>query len=549
MRTATTLLLLAALACGDDDAPTPDAGLDASSPDATSPDAMPGADAGPPGDAGPPPIEGPTALTEGGALVGALEDGVRVWRGIPYAAPPVGELRFRPPRPHPGWEGWREATANGPICPQRERDGTAPVGEEDCLTLQVFAPASEGPHPVMVWIHGGGFVQGAGSLPLYDGHALVQRGDVVVVTLNYRVGALGFLASEELVAESEAGVAGNMGLRDQVLALEWVRRNIGAFGGDPDAVTIFGESAGGVSVCALLGAPAAEGLFDRAIVQSGGGCYGWPLLDGTTLTEPVSALERGAEITAAAGCADEADPLACLRALDAEALVEATWMASSSGLGLPDVGPTVDGDLLPAETWDRFGDGSAPDKPILIGSNADEAKTFVAAVPVPTAMAYEDLVRRTVPLFADELLALYPASDFASPKAAYEALYSDLAFICPANAFAAQAAGGSAPSRAYHFTHTLTGAAALGAFHGLEIFYVFDNLAELPRYTPVPADAALVTTMQDAWLAFARGEDPAGWPAFDPAAPSYRIFTEPATTASEVREGRCAELEALGLVR
>ncbi len=527
-----SLLFLAACtppAAGWDAGPEPDAGQD---------------DAATPLDAGPIP-DGPRADTDLGAVIGEDLGDVDVWRGIPYAAPPVGDLRFRPPARATPWASPRVSTAFGPICPQRERGGTAFSGDEDCLTLNVFAPRTRGSLPVMVFIHGGAFIQGAGSVALYDGASLARRG-VVVVTLNYRLGALGFLATDELIAEASDGSAGNYGIQDQIAALEWVQRNADAFGGDASNVTIFGESAGGVSVCTLLGAPAADGLFVRGVVQSGGGCYAWPRLSSTTAAEPVSAVQRGVEIATAAGCTG-ADPLACLRALSAEAVVDATWSASTGGLGLPDIGPNVDGAVLPAPTWDRYADGSAVDRPVIIGSNADESRPFLVAVPIRTEAAYEAAVRATLPAVADELLALYPVSDYASPKAAYEALFSDVGFICPALSFARHAAGG-APAYTYHFVHTLRGLAARGAQHGDELFFIFDSLAIVPRYTPNPADQAVIDAMQTSWTSFARGEAPAGWPAYDPTSPTVRMFGGPADTQTSIRDDRCAALSRLGVV-
>lgn len=541
-----------ALAWGCDAAPD----LDGGPPDSSDPalDAAP-LDAGPldaaPADAAPadaaPAATGVVVDTDLGRVIGEDLGDVHVWRGIPYAAPPVGDLRFRPPTRATPWDVARVATEHGPVCPQRERGGTTVVGDEDCLTLAVYAPAERAGLPLMVFFHGGAFVQGAGSLALYDGSSLARRG-VIVVTLNYRLGGLGFLATEGLVAESVEGSAGNYGLRDQIAALEWVQRNAAAFGGDGANVTVFGESAGAISVCALLGAPAADGLFARGIIESGGGCYGLPHLDSSTVAEPVSALERGAEVAAAAGCTGP-DSLACLRALSAEAVVEATWAASPSGLGLPDVGPNVDGAVILAETWDRYADGSATDRPVIIGSNADESRVFLLTTPIRTEAAYEAAVRAALPGSADDLLALYPVADYRSPKAAYETLFSDVGFICPAVGFARIASGGE-PVYAYHYVHTLSGrAAARGAQHGDELFFVFDGLGLVPGYTATAADEAVVESMQRAWTAFARGEAPPGWPAYDAASPSFRVFTDPARTEATIRDGRCAALRALGVVR
>jgi para-nitrobenzyl esterase len=214
----------------------------------------------------------PTVRIESGRISGALgDDGVRVYRGIPFAAPPVGDLRWRPPQPVEAWDGVRECIEFGPACPQPASmiGDTPALQDEDCLYLNVWTAAADEPLPVMVWIHGGGCTTGAGSQSVYDGARFARRG-VVLVTINYRLGPLGYLAHPLLSAESGHGVSGNYGLLDQIATLQWVQRNIAQFGGDPDCVTIFGESAGAQSVCWLMVSPLAEGLFHRAIAESGG---------------------------------------------------------------------------------------------------------------------------------------------------------------------------------------------------------------------------------------------------------------------------------------
>ena len=493
---------------------------------------------------------GPYAATEAGTVMGTEEGTLHVFRGIPYAAPPVGELRFKRPEPHPGWEGHLDASAFGPICPQRAMMGTDVVGEEDCLTLNVWTHADRAPRPVMVFIHGGASIQGAGSLALYDGSRLAENGDVVVVTLNYRLGTLGYLATEALVAEDADGSAGNWGILDQQTALGWVRRNIAAFGGDPANVTVFGESAGALSICVHLGSPLADGLFDRAIMESGGGCFGYPALR-TAAPNRTPAIEMGELLTAAAGCDGATDRLACMREKTPEELVNAMYSVPTMGLGLPDIGPNVDGVVLTEQPYALFERGEARDVPIVIGSNADEATIFTAAIAVPDEATYEMLVRAQAGVLADDILAIYPASDFATPKEAFNALYSDLGFICPALAFAEVSAGGTAPTFTYHFTKTLEGlGATLGAFHALELFYVFGNFETLARYTPVAVDFTVSENVQGAWTTFATSGTPVtepAWPAFDAASPGILVIDEPMTVATEIREGRCAELRALGV--
>ncbi|MCB9630551.1 MAG: carboxylesterase family protein [Sandaracinus sp.] len=530
MRTILALVLATSVGCGDDDTSMSDAAtpLDATS-DAPAIDA-------PPTDA---PDEGrPRVTLTSGDVIGVVDDGVHVFRSIPYAAPPVGALRFARPEPHPGWSTPLDTATTDPAlaCPQRN-DGTL-LGEEDCLVASVFAPADASDAPVMVFVHGGGFSQGSGNLPLYDGAALARRG-VVVVTFNYRLGTLGFLAGAAL--EEDDGAAGNFGLHDQLLALRWVRDHARAFGGDPDEVTIFGESAGAVSVGVHVASPESAGLFARAIAQSGGGGY-------PTKTR-AQQYGRGAELASAMGCS--LDDLACLRnpALDLATIVDAASSGAPSGLGLPDVGPHVDGLILPGEVFARVRDGRANDVPWVIGHNADEASVFTLAVSVPDEDAFRRVVGSVVgPAFVDSLVTLYPASEFGGRwKSAYDALFADLAFVCSAVALT-EAASDGAPAYGYHFTRSL---GPRGSFHGLELFYVFGNLDVVPGYVPSATDRALTETMQRAWTGFARAGRPdfePGWSAYDPASPSFAILNEPPSTASEIRGGRCGALRELGLV-
>lgn len=538
MRIASILLVLVPLSLLGCESPVSPPATDSGLPSA---DAM-ATDAGP--------SDGrPRATTSGGEVIGVQdseegETSLNVFRAIPYAAPPIGALRFARPQPHAGWDAPldTELLAHDVRCPQRDaRAGDALVGQEDCLVLNVFAPADAADAPVMVFIHGGAFVQGAGTLGLYDGRALARRG-VVVITLNYRVGTLGFLATEALVDASDGG-AGNFGLHDQRIALEWVRDNARAFGGDPDAVTIFGESAGAVSVEVHVASPRSAGLFARAIAQSGGG--------GLSVADAQSdALLRGAEIADALGCAPS--DLACLRSdtLSLAALVDSASSGPLTGLGTPNIGPHVDGVMVLAPPFERVRDGVASDVPFMIGSNADEALTFTRTTSIPTEAAFRMALGRIfAPATVDELVALYPASAFGdSWKSAYDALFGEIAFNCPALALA-EAASEGAPSFAYHFTWRLTGAEMLGSFHGLELVYVFGNLAELPRYVPGDADHALVDAMQSAWVSFATtGAPEPSWASYDAVAPQIAIFDSPVSSATQIRGGRCDELARLGLV-
>jgi para-nitrobenzyl esterase len=498
-------------------------------------------DAGPP-DAGPP-LPADQVLVSDGLLQGAVNGAVRSFLGIPYAAPPTEQLRFRPPVPPAPWssEEARDATAFGPRCLQRERRGEALIGDEDCLTLNVWAPVGGRELPVMVWIHGGGFVQGGADLGIYDGAALAEAGEVVVVSIQYRIGALGFLATPELEEEAAAATGraasvGNYGILDQIAALEWVRDEIAAFGGDPSRVTIFGESAGGSSVCVHLGAAESAGLFAGAVIQSGGGCGAYPDLE--------EARSSGTELVALTVCSEQLNQLACLRTLDAETLVGAQYDIGTSSLGLPDLGPSIDGQLLTGQPVALLAAGMGNPVPTITGSNADEADTFTVGTRVLDRASFETLVRSFVFDMSreDDVIALYPESTFPVAKDAYNAFFSDVAFICPTLRFA-EATADRMSVFVYHFTHTLGGTAEIfGSIHGLEIPFVFDTLgAYAEAYTPNTDDAATAAAMQGAWIAFAQtgAPDLEGWTA---STSSVGIFDDGGTVAATIREGRCEVL-------
>lgn len=539
-----SLLSLFLFACDGGGGASADGGPE---PDAAPPaDAEPRTDAEPP-DGGPPDPVSELVMTDRGPVQGSQEGALFRFLGVPYAAAPAAGLRFRPPELPAPWDEPLDASAFGPRCPQRAATGSGVIGDEDCLQLNVWAPSEAGPHPVMVWIHGGAFIQGSATLDLYDGAALVEAGPVVVVSINYRVGALGFLAADALV--DEAGTAGNYGLLDQVAALEWVQRNVASFGGDPNDVTVFGESAGGSSVCALMGMPAADELFHKAIMQSGGGCYGWPDLSTPNGLSPTPATSVGASIVTAAGCDDASSEvtLACLRGASVAELIAAQFMSGTSGLGLPPIGPNNDGVHLSGWTYDRIQRGEGPVRPVVTGSTADESRTFLTEVAVPDEAALAALLGARFGARADAVLALYPVADFGSAKAAYEALFSDVAFICPSLAFAEMAATAGRPSYAYHYVHLLSGrAAAIGAPHGAELFPLFDGWGLIPSYTPFEADEAVGQQVRAAWTSFAATGAPGG--GWNPA-PEIRLIDEPASGTDSIRSGRCADLRELGLAR
>ena len=471
-------------------------------------------------------------LTEGGAVSGIASGGSASFRGIPFAAPPAGPLRWRPPAPAAPWSGVRASTSFAAICPQLDEDGNV-TGAEDCLSLNVWAPSTPpaSPLPVVVFIHGGGNALGAGSYAYYDGTAFAEKGRAVVVTANYRLSSFGWLAQPFLSAETRRGVSGNYGTYDQLAALRWVKRNIDAFGGDPERVTIFGESAGGVNVCTLVASPLGAGLFGRALVQSGGCAQ-------RSLAEFVA---FGDTITEKAGCSDAADPSACLRALPFEALLRAVppvvTVASSSGQLW---GPAVDGFVLRDSPEAVLAKGEHNRVPFAIGANADE--TGQAVPPIASEAEYRALVAAQVGALAPLVLARYPASDYATPRKAYVALTSDARFICPSRRFARAAAKGGSPVFRYFFTYPAS--RLYGAVHGVEIPFVFGSFDAIAGYTPDAAARSLSESMNSSWARFAATGDPNGpglaaWPAYDAARDRTLVWDLPAVAADGIRTDAC----------
>jgi para-nitrobenzyl esterase len=463
-------------------------------------------------------VDGPVVETISGKVRGLVHEGVSVFKSMPYAAPPTGSRRFRPPKPADPWTGVRDAFEYGASCPQ---PATRPQGwwpetaeSEDCLFLNVWTPdAADGQRrPVMVWIHGGGFSIGSGSWPLYDGAALARRGDVVVVTVNHRLGIFGYLHLGP-VAGPEFASSGNAGMLDLVASLQWVRDNIEAFGGDPDNVTVFGESGGGAKVCTLLAMPGARGLFHRAAVQSGASLRLRSIEDATKVAErTLGALE----ITP--------DQIDALQALPSDRLLAANPTIGQRGgrSGVMAYTPVLDGAVTTGHPEDALANGTAPDVPILIGSNRDEATLFLRADPVlkdPQSLEGDGLARRLASLgeSADKVIAAYRAGrPDASPRDLLIAIESDRMVRVPSITLAERRlAGGNAPVFMYLFTWA---AGPLGSAHGFEIPFVFDNVRP-PVMEESAGRTTLAARMSEAWLGFARSGEPGHaalppWPAY-----------------------------------
>jgi len=431
---------------------------------------------------------------------------IRAFKGIPFAAPPVGANRWRAPQPVAKWSDVRPANEYAPRCTQGggRQNANAPPTGEDCLYLNVWTTAESAGdrRPVMVWLYGGGFSGGAGSEPRYAGDGLARKG-AVVVTLNYRLGSLGFFAHPELSAESPHKASGNYGMLDAVAALQWVQRNIAAFGGDPGNVTVFGESAGANLTAALVASPQAKGLFQRAIAQSGS-FMGLAMARTGTLTR---AEGTGAKAMADAGIAS----IAAARAKPADEI-----FAAIRGGGL-----IVDGYLIPEDLSLTFASGRQNAVDLLVGSNKDEG-TFFQRQGL-TAEQFKGQARQRFGVLADAFLATYPAADDAQASSSYLASFSDEAAWAMRKFAEVQAKqGGNA--YVYYFTRVpppLPDRPSRGATHVAEIPYMFANLAPPVPWTDV--DRQLADSMSSYWVNFARSGDPNGsglppWPAYRDAA-------------------------------
>ncbi|HLZ84910.1 MAG TPA: carboxylesterase family protein [Caulobacteraceae bacterium] len=451
---------------------------------------------------------GPIVKTPAGALEGVADGGVVVFRNVPYAAPPVGTLRWRAPQPLAAWKGVRPAAEPGPACIQTAGgSGYRGPESEDCLSLNIFAPAAGrgARYPVMVWIHGGGFVGGTGSR--YDGSRFARDG-VVLVTINYRLGRLGFFAHPAIAATSPDGALADFGLMDQIAALQWVRANIPAFGGDPGNVTVFGESAGGQSVNALLASPLARGLFEKAISESSFAAFPGAALD----------QARAAAVTYAQGLKISGDAVATAEALRAQPASAFTQAGALTDPGAPR--PIVDGVFMSANPLAAFEAGAQIKVPLIIGGNSFEASEFAELV----ASAPKPVIAR-LGGDPDKVIAAWGGE----PRRAAADYLTFTQVIEPDRRMARDEARAGSPAWVYYFSYVPQSlrASTIGAWHGAEVPYVFDTLNKTPvaaRAQPLmpasfpaatPEDEAMARAVHGAWVAFARTGKP-GWPAVGP---------------------------------
>lgn len=472
----------------------------------------------------------PVVETSLGTVRGLASDGIESYRGIPYAAPPIGDLRFRAPQAAEHWDGVLDGTRPGHSALQggaranRLVQHSLPEEDEDCLTLNVWTPASDGRRrPVMVWIHGGSFLTGSGAAPMCDGAALAKAGDVVVVTINYRLGLFGFLHLDSLAPDADA--SGNQGLLDQVAALRWVHQEIAAFGGDPTNVTVFGESAGAMSIAALLAMPATAGLFQKAILQSGAA---------NMFKTPEQAIRTATRLLDDLGLSPSQTHL--LRSISAADLMAAQMRVAANGGELA-FGPVCDGIILPADPLAAITEGASRGVSLMIGTNADETEYFHAMDPAIQALTAEELVDRvwaglgtgvdqaTAAAIVESYRAAREArGEDTSPHALWTAMSSDHLFRVPAIRLA-EAHGAHTTVFMYLLdwkSQALGG--RLGASHVVDVPVLFGSfrhpdVAGLELDQPGVDD--LSHAMQDAWTRFARFGSPATphlpeWLPYDP---------------------------------
>jgi para-nitrobenzyl esterase len=488
------------------------------------------------------------AVTEAGEVRGMQTAATRAFLGIPYAAPPTGDHRFRATEQAACWQGVREATSFGHVCPQILASGSK-LGDEDCLFLNVFAPKErvETKRPVMVFIHGGAYEVGSGNQDLvldgsgnlYDGTTLAAEQNAIVVTFNYRLGALGFTAHPAFAIEDEHSSSGNYGVLDQIAALHWVHDNIANFGGDPDRVMIFGESAGGLSVCLLLATPLAKGLFSSAIMESGG----------CRVAEKQSRIQQGVDLATRVGCDSDGDPAACLRSkspfeIVTQVAADAGGMIGSDPAKMWEMmhGPNLDGYVFTEQPIATLREGHHNKVPFVVGSNADEFEIFLPAITTcggAYTFLYGVFGNRT-----NDVVAQYPC-DWTAPRDSVVAAMTDHMFTCEARRAARAAAAGGSPVRRYFFTHHFTNHAlsALDSFHTAELPYVFRTFDVL-GYTPTADDTGLSKDIGGYWGRVAASGDPNGgsapaWPAYVSSQDNVLALDMPLAMTQQVRAAHC----------
>ena len=453
-----------------------------------------------------------------GPICGKVEDGVRAFLGIPYAAPPVGKLRWQPPHEVASWTKVRNTTEFGASCPQPKQKDTGKYSE-DCLYLNVWTTAKKSDKkPVMVWIHGGAFNFGAGSLPEYNGKNLAKKG-VVVVTLNYRLGPLGFLVHPLLSKESAQKTSGNYGLLDQIAALKWVKKNIAAFGGNPNQVTIFGQSAGSRSVSLLMISPLTTGLFHRAISQSGGPIIGSEYLSPAFNGNMANVSKMGEKLSTALGCDKAKDVLASMRSKSAQEVVKAAACNTSvfdDGLFFA---PVFDGCVLPKNPLTAYYGGYQHNVPIIFGSTKNEGNIYLADEKDLSVAKYKKFLKARFGSNSDKAFKMFPANNDQEVATVIDKFITVAGNAQPARLVAQCMEKAKSNAYLFHFTRLpdTVMARKLKVHHGVDIAYVFGNMTKSDGYNDT--DIALSGKMMNYWVNFAKTGNPNGpgllnWPAY-----------------------------------
>jgi para-nitrobenzyl esterase len=488
---------------------------------------------------------GPTLIqTDRGPVQGAATDTARQFTGIPFAAPPLGDLRWKPPADVTPWTSTFDATQSAAPCLGFSLNGLVATGtSEDCLTLNVWTPlAQTSGAPVLVWIYGGAFILGNAEDPGYDGSALAAGQNVVVVTMNYRLGPLGFLSSQALATEESVAVAPSFGLLDQRAALQWVQRNIAAFGGDPNNVTLFGESAGAWSTCTHLTMPGSAGLFQKAIMESGN--CGGPLY-----VTAADAQAQAQQLAQALSCTDPSTELACMRAVDGGTVLTAL-AGRTAGIGATGAtwGPVVDGVELPVLPIHALEAGSFTKVPLLLGTNHDEGNLFTYLYDQTAPLSASDVQAIVQTSFgaanAPAIVARYAGSSYPTPDASLSAVITYGVFACATRRAARAVVAAGVPVFLYQFTHAFNPglASGLGAAHSFEIPFVWGNTWLGAR--PPDTDQPLIDAMQGYWGRFAAASDPNGggsaaWPAYATSSDQNIVLDLTVATASGLDASEC----------
>jgi len=499
----------------------------------------------------PPELGADEAQTAQGVYKGSNEGNLLVFRGLRYAAPPVGNLRFKPPAPPATFAGTSDATTFKANCFQPANTGSA--GEEDCLFLNLWAHNDNTVRPVLVFLHGGGTNGIGGDLASSDGAALAENGDIIVVTMNRRLSVFGGLVLDELIQESPRNTAGNYDVMDVQAAMQWLRDNVAEFNGDPSRIMLTGESSGGAMVCQVLSSPDTDGLISAAVIQSGGCGRRKRLNDSIPIFTPWdNALNLHRPVLAAAGCDLAADPLQCLRDLPAADVQAAAQIVELSD-GVPSTFTMlVDGVIVTTNPHDALRNEIAGSIPVIVGSNDNEGGGSISG---PSPVDDADYRGRLTNIFGPprdgEIYAVYPTADFPSVADAWRVFWGDWIFNCVAEELA-RSASGNTPSYLYMLSRGFStgNRAGQGAVHTIDVPFLFETY-DLTGHTPDTDDAAVTDAMQNAWTGLAADPTaappylPSGsssWPAFDADNMQIVNFNAPMTIDTVHREGRCVLL-------